>query len=166
MIKNKNSRKVRTMFWCNYLLERHWQFHSTPTCTYDAIARCNPFEQLVDQMLNVFLLITERLMHSISILFVFCTEMRSPQYLLLCWCSRGHDTMREHFTLPGTMIFANFSFTFVDLTLANILQDGSTILRCKVLIFARSIFSILRLLPTSEIYFAFLRYFLPLHRKV
>ena len=62
--------------------------------------------------------------------------------------------MHEHFTSPGTIICANVSFTFVDLTLANILQDGSTILRCKVLNLAPSIFSIPRLLPTSEIYSA------------
>ena len=40
--------------------------------------------------------------------------------------------MREHFTLPGTIICANFSFTFVDFTLANVLDDRSTILRCIV----------------------------------
>ena len=58
--------------------------------------------------------------------------LRTSQYLLLRSGSRGHDTMREHFTLPGTIICSNFSFTFVDLTLANVLDDRSTILRCKV----------------------------------
>ena len=57
------------------------------------------------------------------------------------WCSRGHETMRENFTLPGTIICANFSFTSVDLMLANILEDGRTILRCKVPNFKPSIFS-------------------------
>ena len=63
--------------------------------------------------------------------------------------------MREHFTLPGTIICANFSFMFVDSTLANILDDRSTILLCKVVNFTPSSFSIPSLLPTSEIYSAF-----------
>ena len=54
------------------------------------------------------------------------------QYLLLPSSSRGHDIMREHITLPGIIICANFSFTFVDLTIANILEDKITILRCNV----------------------------------
>ena len=62
--------KVLIMLWCNYLLQRHWQFHCTQTCKYDAIGRCNPFKQLVDPMLKAFLWITECLMHSILILFV------------------------------------------------------------------------------------------------
>ena len=43
---------------------------------------------------------------------IFFAELRSSQYLLLRWCSRGYDTRREHCTLPGTIICANFSFTF------------------------------------------------------
>ena len=85
---------VRIMFWCNYLLERHWHFHCSETCRYDVIGRCNPFEQLVDPMLKVFLLITEPLMHSI-LFYLFPAEMRSSQYLLLRWCSRCHDTMHQ-----------------------------------------------------------------------
>ena len=75
------------MFWYNYLLERHLRFDCTQTCRYDAIGRCNPFKQLGNAMLKVFLLIT-----------FFSAELRSSQYLLLRWCSRGHDTMQ--FSVP------------------------------------------------------------------
>ena len=81
--------------------------------------------------------------------------MRSSQYLLLYWCSRCHDNMLKHFTLQGIVICANFSFTFVELTIANILEDRCTILLCKVPNFKLCIFSIPLLLPTSEIYSAF-----------
>ena len=61
----------------------------------DAIGRCNRFEQLVDtmqqSMLKVFLLITERLMKVLRS-YLFSAEMRSFQYLLLRWCSRGPGT--------------------------------------------------------------------------
>ena len=39
-------------------------------------------------------------------------ELSCPQYLLLRWCSRGHDTVCEHCTLLGTIICANF-FVYV-----------------------------------------------------
>ena len=58
--------------------------------------------------------------------------------------------MREDFTLPGTMVCAKFSFTFVDCTFANILEDVSTIPRCKVPNFIPSIFSIPQLPPMSD----------------
>ena len=51
-----------------------------------------------------------------------------------------------------------FFIQIVDLTLANILEDGRTILRFKMPNFTPSIFSILHLLPTSEIYSAFLAF--------
>ena len=75
--------------------------------------------------------------------------------------------MREHFTLPGTIICANFSFTFVDLTLANVLDDRSTILRCKV-----PNLSLVSVFPAYcqrlkyILLCCSLRYFLLLHRKV
>ena len=92
---------------------------------------------------------------SIFILFFPC-RVESSEYLLLRWCSRGHDILCQHCTLPVTKICANFFIHFVDLTLVNILEDGSTILRRHVPNFTHSIFSIPRLLPTSsEIYSAF-----------
>ena len=94
-------------------------------------------------------------MHSISILFVFCRDEKPSIYY-----SVGAHAATTQCPRPSTSLYQvqrslPCSFTFVDLTLANILQDWSTILRCKVLNFAPSIFSILPLLPTSEIYFAF-----------
>ena len=62
----------------------------------------------------------------------FPAVLRTSQYLLLLSGSRCHHTMRKQFTLPGTIICANFSFTFVYLTLAKVLDDRITILRCKV----------------------------------
>ena len=56
-------------------------------------------------------------------------------------------------TLQATVV-GNFSFTFVDLTLANLVEDGSTNLRYQGPKFTPSIFSIPRFLPTSEIYSA------------
>ena len=82
-------------------------------------------------MLKVFLLITELLMSSILISF-FPAVLRTSQYLLLRLGSRGHETMREHFTLPGTIICANFSFTCVDLTLANVLEDRTFDVRFRI----------------------------------
>ena len=114
-------------------------------------------------MLKVFLLIAELLMSSILITF-FPAVLRTSQYLPLCSGSRGDDTQCEHFTLPlaGTIICANFSFTFIDLTLANVLDDRSTILRGKVPNLFHAYCQRLKyiLLCCS------LRYFLLLHRKV
>ena len=90
--------------------------------------------------------------------------LRISQYLPLRSGSRGNDTKCEHFTLPlaGTIICANFSFTFIDLTLANVLDDRSTILRGKVPNLFHAYCQRLKyiLLCCS------LRYFLLLHRKV
>ena len=106
----------------------------------------------VDPMLKVILFITELLMHSILTLF-FSAELSSPQYLRLHWCSRWlwrcHETLREHWALPGTIICASLlcrldDSRFVDLTLANTREDGSTILRHKVPSFKLSILSIPR----------------------
>ena len=66
---------------------------------------------------------------SVENLSIFTTPLN------VCSGSRCHDTMRKHFTLPGSIICANFSFIFVDLALANVLDDRSTILWRKVPIF-------------------------------
>ena len=90
-------------------------------------------------------------------LIFFPAVLRTSQNLLLRSGSRGHDTMSEHFTLPGTIVYANFSFMFVDLTLANVLDDRSTIIWCRVPNFpVVSVFH--GFLPTSEIYSALLQY--------
>ena len=83
MILNQNTQKIRIMFWHSHLHKRHLQFHCTQTCRYGANGLCNPFEQLLDPMLKVFLLITELLLN--RILIFFSAELSSPQYLLLCW---------------------------------------------------------------------------------
>ena len=44
--------------------------------------------------------------------YFFPAQLRTSQYLLLSLCSRCQITVCEHFTLPGTMICANVSFTF------------------------------------------------------
>ena len=63
-----------------------------------------------------------------SILISFFSLIFFPsQYWLLCLSPRCHDTMSKHFTLQGTINCANFSFTFVALTLANILC-----VRCRI----------------------------------
>ena len=137
------------MFWYNYWLGRPWQLHSTQTCGYDAIILCNPFEQLVYPMLKVFLLITELLMSSISILFFSCRVENLSIFTTLFYLAHTarHHAWALHITRYN---HANFSFTSDNLTLANILEDRSTILLCKV-----PNFSIPRSLPMSEIYSAF-----------
>ena len=75
--RTKNRRRFELCFEVTFY-SKDWQFHSSQICRHDAIivaiGRCNPFEQLVDPIPNVFLLVTDRLMHSISILFVFCRD--------------------------------------------------------------------------------------------
>ena len=59
-----------------------------------------------------------------------------------------------HYQVPLS-VFQFVHSRFVDLMLANILEDESTILRCKEQNFTPSIFSIPQLLPSSEMYTAF-----------
>ena len=122
----------------------------TDDSTYGTISRRNHFEQLADPMLKVFLWLQSVWC---VLIFFFSAEFRSSHFLLLHSCLRCHHTTLR--TNTGTIICANFSFTFVDLTLANILGDGRTVLLCKVQNFTPSIFSIPLLLPSSEIFSAF-----------
>ena len=117
---------------------------------------------LANPILKVFLLSTdsERLNRSDVKYFdlIFFAELRSSQYLLLCWCSSSHKTTCEHFTFPGSIICANFSFTFVNLALANILEEGCTILAsgCKMPKNNKTqYFQYSTIMPMSEIYSAF-----------
>ena len=122
------------MFSYSYLHQGPWR---TQTCRYDAISRCNPFEQLVNLMRKVFLFITEIPMHCILILIFFPAELSSPQYLLLSWWSRSNDTMREHSTFPGTIICAKFSFTFCRLQFCRSTQfhSGTAVTAQPIMIF-------------------------------
>ena len=64
---------------------------------------------------------------------IFFCRVEKLQYLLLRWCSHGHDIARCACTAPGTIICANFFIHFVNLTLANILNMGaqSFDMRCQ-----------------------------------
>ena len=89
MILNQNTQKIRIMFWHSHLHKRHLQFHCTQTCRYGANGLCNPFEQLLDPMLKVFLLITELLLNRILIFF-FCRVEQPAVFitLLTMLCAR------------------------------------------------------------------------------
>ena len=66
--------------------------------------------------------------------------------------------MHKHCTVLCTLVKLSmpiFHSCFVDFMLANILEDGSITLLCRVPNFTPSIFCITLLLPTSEIYSAF-----------
>ena len=101
--------------WTMYLFSGVSTLHTMHNYLCQFFILIWPSVHLANPMLKVFLLITdsERLNWSNAKYFDlnFFARLRSSAYLLLCWCSSGHETMREHFTLPGTIICANFSFT-------------------------------------------------------
>ena len=86
--------KVDIMFWSNYLLERHWHF--PVTVTDNSIAH-----KLADMTQSAGAILLSSLptqfwrsffeLQSIWCIvfwsYLFSAEMRSSQYLLLCWCS-------------------------------------------------------------------------------
>ena len=47
--------KLGLVYYDSYLHKRHWQFHCTQLCRFDAISLHNLLEQLVDPILNVWL---------------------------------------------------------------------------------------------------------------
>ena len=142
------------MFWCNYLVETHWQFHCTQFCRYDAIGQCNPFEQLMDPMLKVFLLITERLKHSTSILFFFCRDEKLSIFTSLLVLTRP-----RHYAQAWALHITRYNYLcqfFIHVCRLGACQYTSRWEHnpsCKVLNIAPSIFSIPWLLRSLETYY-------------
>ena len=64
-------------------------------------------------MQKLFRLFAELLIHSILILF-FCRVEHSQYSLLRWWSRRGHDPLREHCALPGTIICVNWVLLWAD----------------------------------------------------